>query len=137
MRYLDRADERIRRAISAKERLIELMTEQRQAVIHRAVTRGLDPNVRLKDSGVEWLGDVPSHWEVRRLKSVGSIRYGLGQPPREAHNGLPLIRATNVQRGRIIDKDMLYVDPEDVPKGRAAFLRTGEIIVVRSGAYTG
>ena len=66
--YLDRADEGIRRAISAKERLIELLTEQRQAVIHRAVTRGLDPNVQLKDSGVEWLGDVPAHWEVEHAK---------------------------------------------------------------------
>ena len=68
VRYLDRADERIQRAISAKERLIELLTEQRNAVIHQAVTRGLDPNVRLKDSGVEWLGDVPEHWDVRRAK---------------------------------------------------------------------
>ncbi len=68
VRYLDEADDRIRRAISAKERLIELLTEQRQAVIHHAVTRGLDPNVRLKDSGVEWLGEVPAHWGVRRAK---------------------------------------------------------------------
>lgn len=67
-RYLDRADERIQRTISAKERLVELLTEQRQSVIHQAVTRGLDPNVRLKDSGVEWLGDVPEHWDVRRAK---------------------------------------------------------------------
>ena len=69
VRYLDHADERIRRAISAKERLIELLTEQRQGVIHRAVTRGLDPNVRLKDSGVEWIGDVPEHWDVQRAKN--------------------------------------------------------------------
>ncbi len=68
VRYLDDADERIQRAISAKERLIELLTEQRQVVIYRAVMRGLDPNVRLKDSGVAWLGDVPEHWEVRRAK---------------------------------------------------------------------
>ncbi len=68
VRYLDHADEGIRRAISAKERLIELLIEQRQAVIHRAVTRGLDPDVRLKDSGVEWLGDVPAHWAIRRAK---------------------------------------------------------------------
>ena len=68
VRYLDRGDERIRRAISSKERLIELLTEQRQAVIHRAVTRGLDPDAPLKDSGVEWLGAVPAHWEVRRAK---------------------------------------------------------------------
>ena len=68
VRYLDLADERIRRAISAKERLIELLTEQRQAVIHRAVTAASTPDVRLKDSGVEWLGDLPAHWDVRRAK---------------------------------------------------------------------
>ena len=135
-RYLDRADDRIRRAISAKERIIELLAEQRQAVILHAVTRGLDPNVRLKDSGVEWLGDVPEHWEIRRMKVVASIRYGLGQPPRESATGLPLIRATNVNRGHIVKKDLLHVDPEDVPPGRDAFLREKEIVVVRSGAYT-
>ena len=70
VRYLDHADSRVRRYISAKERLIELLTEQRQAIINQAVIRGLDPNVHLKPSGVEWLGDVPEHWERRRLKTV-------------------------------------------------------------------
>ena len=69
VRYLDDADQRIRAYVSAKERLIALLDEERQATIHQAVTRGLDPNVRLKPSGVEWLGDVPEHWDVRRLKS--------------------------------------------------------------------
>ena len=72
-RYLDRADERIRRAIDAKRHLVELLTEQRQAVIHRAVTRGLDAGAPLKASGVEWLGDVPAHWDVRRLKYTASL----------------------------------------------------------------
>ena len=81
VRYLDHADERIRRAISAKERLIGLLTEQRQAVIHRAVTRGLNPNVRLKHSGVEWLGDVPEHWEVRRIKSFSVVKRGASPRP--------------------------------------------------------
>ena len=62
--YLDHADSRVRRYISAKERVIELLTEQKQAIINQAVTRGLDPNVRLKPSDVEWLGDVPAHWDV-------------------------------------------------------------------------
>ena len=79
-RYLDRAAERIQRAVSAKERLIELLTEQRQAIIHQAVTRGLDPNVRLKPSGVEWLGDIPEHWEVRRSKRLFSPRQELARP---------------------------------------------------------
>ena len=76
--YLDHADSRIQRYISAKQRLIELLTEQKQAVINQAVTRGLDPNVPLKPSGVEWLGDVPAHWEVRRLKTLCWMKSGEG-----------------------------------------------------------
>ncbi len=68
VRFLDHADRRIRRYIRSKQKLIKLLEEQKQAIIHRAVTRGLDPNVRLKPSGVEWLGDVPEHWEVSRVK---------------------------------------------------------------------
>ena len=81
VRYLDAADERIQRAIITKERLIELLTEQRQAAIHQAVTRGLDPNIRLKNSGVEWLGDVPEHWEVRRIKSLSAVKRGASPRP--------------------------------------------------------
>ena len=68
VRYLDHADRRIRRYISAERKLIALLEEEKQAVINRAVTRGLDPNVQLKPSGVEWLGDVPAHWEISRVK---------------------------------------------------------------------
>ena len=68
VRFLDQLERRIQRYISAKERLIELLTEQKQAIINQAVTRRLDPNVGLKPSGVAWLGDVPKHWEVRRAK---------------------------------------------------------------------
>ena len=66
--YLDNVTGRIRRCIDARERLIGLLEEKRRAVIHHAVTRGLDPNVRLKPSGVEWLGDVPAHWKCDVLK---------------------------------------------------------------------
>jgi Restriction endonuclease S subunits len=66
--YLDYMDRRIRRYIHTKQKLIKLLEEQKQAIIHRAVTRGLDPDVKLKDSGVEWLGEVPEHWEVKPAK---------------------------------------------------------------------
>ena len=141
VRFLDHADRRIRRYIRAKERLIKLLEEQKQAIIHQAVTGQIDvrtgqPYPAYKDSGVEWLGEVPEHWEVRRMKTLSQIRYGLGQPPREAVDGLPLIRATNVSRGQIVEENMVHVDPSDVPAGRNALLSAGEIIVVRSGAYT-
>ena len=70
VRFLDYADRRIRRYIRAQQQLIALLEEQKQAIIHRAVTRGLDPNVRLKPSGVEWLGDVPEHWRLPRLGAL-------------------------------------------------------------------
>ena len=76
VRYLDDADQRIREYVNAKERLIALLEEERQAVIHQAVTRGLDPNVKLKPSGVEWLGDVPEHWEIQQLKQKSRIFRG-------------------------------------------------------------
>ena len=79
-RFLDHADRRIRRYIRAQQKLITLLEEQKQAITHRAVTRGLDPNVRLKPSGVEWLGDVPEHWEVRRLKWVTRLQRGYDLP---------------------------------------------------------
>ena len=79
VRFLDHADRRIRRYIRAKQKLITLLEEQKQAIIHQAVTRGLNrrPYPASRPSGVEWLGDVPEHWEKRRLKSIAHIRYGL------------------------------------------------------------
>ena len=74
VRYLDHVDDRIRRYVDAKEKLIALLEEERQAVIHRAVTRGLDPNVPLKPSGIDWLGDIPAHWESQRLRTVAEMR---------------------------------------------------------------
>ncbi|MYC68714.1 MAG: restriction endonuclease subunit S [Acidobacteriia bacterium] len=80
-RFLDHADCRIQRYILAKERLIELLEEERQAIIHQAVTGRIDvrtgqPYPAYKDSGVEWLGDVPEHWEVRRLKTFSEMQSG-------------------------------------------------------------
>ena len=70
-------DRRIRRYIDAKQKLIDLLNEEKQAIINQTVTRGLDPNVRLKPSGVEWLGDVPEHWEVAlQLGRTGEFSKG-------------------------------------------------------------
>ena len=80
VRYLDYVDRRIRRYVGAKRRLITLLEEEKQAIVNRAVTRGLDSDVRLKPSGVEWLGDTPEHWETRRSKQLFSPRRELARP---------------------------------------------------------
>ena len=81
VRFLDHTDEQIQRYIASKERLIALLEEERQALVHEAVTRGLDPCIRLKPSGVEWLGDVPEHWEVRRVKTLSKVKRGASPRP--------------------------------------------------------
>jgi type I restriction enzyme S subunit len=90
-----------------------------------------------KDSGVEWLGEVPGHWSVLALKRLATIQYGIGEPPKYQENGTPLIRATNVNAGCITNEGLVFVDPNDIPSQRIVWLSPGDIIVVRSGAYTG
>ena len=81
VRYLDEADQQIQAYISAKKKLIALLAEQRQAVIHQAVTQGLDPNVKLKPSGVEWLGDMPEHWDDNNLSFLSKRVQNGTTPP--------------------------------------------------------
>jgi len=135
--FLDTETTRIDTLVAKQEALIATLQEKRRALISHVVTKGLDPAAPMKDSGVPWLGEVPKHWEVTHLKRIARIRYGLGQPPREHDQGVPLIRATNIDAGKITECDLVLVDPTDVPESKDAFLTAGEIIVVRSGAYTG
>jgi len=73
VRFLDHANHRLEKAIRAKQKVIKLLNEQKQVIIHRAVTRGLDPNVRLKPSDSDWLGDIPEHWQVLQLRRISSL----------------------------------------------------------------
>ena len=76
--YLDKKCKKIKTFITKKQTFIKLLKEQRQSVINNAVTKGLDKNVKLKSTGIDWLGDIPEHWEVRRLKSLYSFDKGSG-----------------------------------------------------------
>jgi type I restriction enzyme S subunit len=136
VRFLDHADRRIRRYIRAKQKLIELLEEQKQAIIHRAVTRGLDPNVRLKPSGVEWLGDVPEHWEVKPLKHfVPQVTVGIVVQPASLYvsEGIPCLRSLNISSGRIQRDPMVYISRESNFQHRKSMLRKDDVVVVRTG----
>ena len=114
VRYLDHADRRIRRYIRAKQKLINLLEEQRQVIIHRAVTRGLDPNVGLKPSGVEWLGDVPEHWEVWQIGHFAVV--GNGSTPSRGNasywsdGAYPWLNSSSVNAGIIRSSDQFVTD---------------------------
>ncbi len=102
VRFLDWANGRLERAIRAKRKVMTLLGEQKQAIIHRAVTRGLDPNVPLKPSGIAWLGDIPAHWEMRRAKQLCTaiIDCKNRTPDLIAGGAFTVVRTTNIRHGR-------------------------------------
>jgi type I restriction enzyme S subunit len=83
------------------------------------------------------IGTIPKEWSLTKLKQVATVRYGLGQPPELDEDGIPMIRATNIKRGLIVEMDLLRVKRSAVPNSRDPYLHFGDVIVVRSGAYTG
>ena len=103
--FLDRETARIDALVAKKERLIELLQEQRTALITRAVTKGLDSKVPMKDSGVVWLGEIPAHWEVKRLwhltPSDRRIMYGIVLPGPNVDDGVPIVKGGDVLPGRL------------------------------------
>lgn len=134
--YLDASCAAIDRVVELKQKQLDTLGDLRKSVIQKAVTQGLNHDVEMKESGVDFIECVPCEWRVKRLKSLSTIRYGLGQPPELKDDGLPILRATNVKRGKISEVGLIRVDPDDLPLGRDPYLKAGEIIVVRSGAYT-
>lgn len=135
VRFLDWANGRLERAIRAKRKVIALLNEQKQAIIHRAVTRGLDPSVPLKPSGIPWLGDIPQHWEVRRLKTLVS-RIDQGVSPLASGflaegNSWGVLKSGCVNRGvfRETEHKQLAADFEIDP---AIAVRIGDVLVSRA-----
>jgi type I restriction enzyme S subunit len=137
VRFLDYMDRRIQRYIHVKQKLIKLLEEEKQAIIHRAVTRGLDPNVRLKPSGVEWLGNVPAHWNIYRLKFVAEkIVDCLHATPQYSDVGMfPAIRTADISPGAIrldsarrvdADKFKIWTQRLEPANGDILYSREGE-----------
>ena len=127
VQFLDHADEQIKRYIAGKERLIALLEEERQALVHQAVTRGLDPNVPLKDSGVEWLGDVPEHWEVARFARQVNIAEGQIDPKIEPYASMLMIAPNHVESGtgRLLSRET--ASEQGAISGKY-FCRAGDVV---------
>ncbi len=132
VRYLDHVDRRVRRYVGAKERLIGLLEEEKQAIINQAVTRGLDPSVRLKASGVEWLGDVPEHWEILKLGRV--IDLATGYPFKSegfssTEDDIRLLRGINVSVGKLRWQDVVRWPKADQDTFASYSLQEGDIVL--------
>ena len=131
--FLDRETARIDALIARKERLLELLGEKRKAIISQAVTRGLDASVPMKDSGVEWLGQVPEGWAVQRLKNLSRFvtSGSRGWAEFYADSGSTFIRIGNLQR-RSIDPDLSDIQYVNVPagsEGERTRIQDGDVLI--------
>jgi type I restriction enzyme, S subunit len=121
-------------AIEETDRIIKKTKELKKGLMQKLLTRGIGHKKFKKTE----IGEIPAEWEVVMLKTVAAVRYGLGQPPAlDDDNGIPMIRATNIHSGEILRAGMISVRRDAIPVARNPFLKEGDIIVVRSGAYTG
>ena len=135
--YLDRETGKIDELITKQEQLVATLAERRKTVISWAVSCGIRNSAARTSEESGKFPTLPTGWSAKRLKHLGTIKYGIGEPPRYVNDGVRMIRATNVSIGRITPENMVYVDPNDIPSSRIFWLRSGDIIVVRSGALTG
>src|SRR3989338_389861 len=136
--YLGSFNKIFRRYIREKQKTIKLLNEQKQAVINRAITKGINPNVRLKSSGFGWMGDAPKHWEVRRLKNflLEPLKYGANEAAELTDRTPPrYIRITDIDKnGNLVDSSFRSL-PIDIAE--PYLLQEGDILLARSGATVG
>jgi len=133
--FLDRKTAQIDQAVAIKEQQIALLKEHKQILIQNTVTRGLDPNVPMRDSGVEWIGEIPAHWNCSRLKIHSKIQSGitLGKSYRnQSFVEMPYIRVANVQNGYFKLDDVATIS---LPNNEIAryLLQDGDILVTEGG----
>ncbi|WP_394775657.1 restriction endonuclease subunit S [Flavobacterium sp.] len=136
--FLNNKTEQIDKAIAQKEKLIELLKERRQILIHNAVTRGLNPDVPMKDSGVEWIGEIPEHWEVAKLgfytSSIQTGPFG-GQLHSHdyIHKGVPVINPSHIVDGEIVPDDNQTITTSKHQELKHHTLSFGDIVFGRRG----
>lgn len=136
VRFVRQLDSRVNRLIKAKRRLIELLNEQKQAIIHQAVTRGLDPSVPLKPSGINWLGDIPEHWSAVRFKNRVGFQEGPGIMAVDFRDsGVPLLRISCVKGEEVTLSGCNYLDEEMVERKWNHFrVRPGDYLLSASAS---
>lgn len=132
VRFVDWAKGRLERAILAKRKVIALLNEQKQAVINRAVTRGLDPSASLKPSPISWLGDMPQHWVTRSFVRCTIERADYrGATPEKVESGVFLVTAKNIRKGWIdYESSKEYVRPSEYSKiMRRGLPKQGDVLL--------
>ena len=134
--YLDKATAEIDKAIAQQQHMIDLLNERKQIIIQRAVTRGLDENVEMKDSGVDWIGDIPAHWQVKKLKYIANTNSG-STPRNISGKGSPSsnikwVRTTDLNNDIVTDTSE-YLSKQEMASASCPLLEPNTVLISMYG----
>ncbi|MFQ5686060.1 MAG: restriction endonuclease subunit S [Candidatus Scalindua sp.] len=131
--FIRSKEKKIAKFIRNKRRLIQLLKEQKQIIINQAMTRGIDPNVKMKPSGVDWLGDIPEHWEIRRLRTVAFVRpSGVDKNTNEGEVPVKLCNYVDVYKNERILHTMDFMNATATPDEITKFeLKSGDVLITK------
>ena len=141
--YLDAATSKIDEAIAQQQKMIDLLNERKQIIINNAVTKGLDPNVKMKPSGIDWIGDIPEHWEVKKLKHVCQVFGRIGFRGYSATDlvdegeGCITLSPSNMRDGKMLYNKCTYLSWEKYEESPEIKIFNGNILFVKTGSTYG
>ena len=141
-RYLDKKTEQIDQLVEKIQKKIELLKEQRTSLINQCVTKGLDPNVEMKDSGVEWIGEIPKHWEITKIKylskmiSKGTTPSTIGEDTID-DGEIRYLKSENIVDGMVVESPHFSISTETDELIKRSRLEANDVLVVIAGAMVG
>ena len=130
--YLDEQTAKIDTAIAQQQKMIDLLNERKQIIINRAVTKGLNPNVKMKDSGVEWIGEVPEHWEICKLKALGTTINGVSHDSTYFGEGFPFVSYSDVYKNMELPSDVSGLARSSKDEQRIFSVEEGDVFFTRT-----
>lgn len=139
--FLYRKEKEIKALISQKEKLIKLLEKQRQSIITEAVTKGLNPNMKMKDSGVEWIGEIPEHWQKTRIDFISRVKARLGWKGLKAEEyveeGYGFLSTPNLKYREIDFENINYITEERYLESPEIMLEIGDVLLAKDGSTLG
>lgn len=141
--FIDKKFEETNQLIDKKEKMINLLEQQRQSIITEAVTRGFNPNVKMKDSGIEWIGEIPEHWDIKRIKHVASINGRIGFRGYTVNDivsegeGAITLSPSNIQNGKLNLEKLTYLSWEKYYESPEIMITENDVIFCKTGSSYG
>jgi type I restriction enzyme S subunit len=130
--FLDQKTAQIDEAIAIKEQQIALLKERKQIIIQKAVTQGLDPDVTMKDSGVDWIGKIPAHWEVKKLRYLGETQNGISAGAEYFGEGFPFVSYGDVYKNRMLPASVEGLAKSTLNDQKLYSVNTGDVFFTRT-----